>query len=208
STDNYNFVPMDHNTPGVPNAYPQVGPVVISEIMYNPDWPYGGSYVNDQYEYVELHNAGGSEVALYDFDENEPWKLVDGIDFTFVGVSPVTIPAGGYLVVAKNPEAFAWRYPNVPGELVLGPYDGKLSDGGEKVELARPGDVDEFGERQYIRVDRVAYSDGSHPGDTPGELDLWPVAADGAGSSLARINMTLYGNDPNNWTAETPSPAQ
>ncbi|MFZ2147039.1 MAG: CotH kinase family protein, partial [Sedimentisphaerales bacterium] len=79
----YNFVPMAHNTPGSANAYPKVGPIVINEIMYNPDWPEGGSYTNDQYEYVELHNIGAEPVTLYDYDKAQPWKFTDGIDFTF-----------------------------------------------------------------------------------------------------------------------------
>jgi hypothetical protein len=68
--------------------------------------------------------------------------------------------------------------------------------------------MDEFGEQHYIRVDRVNYSDGSHPDNCPGGVDLWPVEADGWGWSLSRKTAAAYGNDPNNWTAATPSPAQ
>jgi hypothetical protein len=66
--------------------------------------------------------------------------------------------------------------------------------------------MDEFGEQHYIRVDRVNYSDGSHPQDCPGGVDLWPVEADGLGKSLSRKVASAYGNDPNNWTAAAPSP--
>ncbi|GAG03337.1 unnamed protein product, partial [marine sediment metagenome] len=48
NTGNFNFVAMSENTPGSANAYPKVGPIVINEIMYNPSWPVGGSYTNDQ----------------------------------------------------------------------------------------------------------------------------------------------------------------
>ncbi|MHC4664848.1 MAG: hypothetical protein ACYS9T_02690, partial [Planctomycetota bacterium] len=75
-----------------------------------------------------------------------------------------------------------------------------------KVELSMPGDVDEFGTRYYIRVDRINYSDGSHPEDCPGGVDLWSAQADGTGKSLGRISASLYGNDPNNWDANDPSP--
>jgi hypothetical protein len=88
-----------------------------------------------------------------------------------------------------------------------GPYSGHLDNGGEDLELARPGDVDELGTRYYIRVDRVNYSDGSHPDNCPGGVDLWPVDADGWGMSLGRLYGNRYGNDPNNWTAADPSPA-
>ncbi len=206
STGNYNFVPMSENTPDSANAYPKVGPIVISEIMYNPSWPVGGSYTNDQYEYVELHNISSEPVSLYHFDKTQPWKFTDGIDFTFPEDMPVTIPAGGYLLVVKDPEAFAWRYPAVPAEKILGPYSGSLNNAGERLELSMPGDVDEFGTRYYIRVDRVIYSDGSHPENCPGGVDHWPTEPDGDGESLTRRHSSDYGNDPDNWIASAPSP--
>jgi len=117
-----------------------------------------------------------------------------------------SIPAGGFLLIVRDPVAFAWRYPNVPAEIILGPYEGKLSNSGERLELSMPGDIDETGESYYIRVDRVNYSDGSHPEDVPGAMDLWPVEPDGNGSSMTRKILTGYGNDPENWIASTPSP--
>jgi len=207
-TGNYNFVAMEQNTPGTANSYPKVGPIVISEIMYNPDWPVDSLYPNDQYEYVELQNISAEPVTLYDYDTGEAWKFTDGIEFTFPTDSPITIPADGFLLLAKKPEAFSWRYPGVPAELVLGPYDGNLNNAGERIQLSMPGDVDLVGERQYIRVDRVNYSDGSHPENNPGGIDLWPVESDGQGTSLTRKNAADYGNDPANWLSATPSPGQ
>jgi hypothetical protein len=65
-----------------------------------------------------------------------------------------------------------------------------------------PGDVDGDSIRQYIRVDRVNYSDGIHPeGDDP-----WPVEADGRGKSLHRRVADEYGNDVINWEAGDPPP--
>ena len=55
-------------------------------------------------------------------------------------------------------------------------------------------------------MDRVVYSDGSHPEDFPEGLDPWPVEADGQGESLSRIDPQAYGNDPENWTATDASP--
>jgi hypothetical protein len=52
----------------------------------------------------------------------------------------------------------------------------------------------------------VGYSDGSHPEDKPGSVDLWPTEADGGGKSLSRKVASLYGNDPNNWAADVSSP--
>ena len=207
STDSYNFVPMDHNTPGAANAYPKVGPIVISEIMYNPDWPAGGMYANDGYEFIELYNITDEAVKLYRDDKALPWQFSDGIEYVF-GDAPdeVTIAANDYIVVVKDVDAFMWLYPSVPAAKIFGPYDGKLSNGGERVEISMPGDTDEFDRQYYIRIDRVAYSDGSHHEDAPGGIDLWPIEADGAGKSLSRTAPKSYGNDPNNWTAQSPTP--
>ena len=89
---------------------------------------------------------------------------------------------------------------------VLEDYDGRLSNAGERLQIGMPGDIDNLGARQYIRIDRVAYSDGSHPEDCPGGVDLWPTEADGHGKSLSRRVPADYGNDVANWQAAAPSP--
>jgi hypothetical protein len=198
STGTYNFVAMSIDTPGVDNAYPKVGPVVINEIMYNP-----ASHGQNE-EYVELRNITGSTVNLYDAD-GVGWEFSDGIDYVFP--SGTTIPANGYLLVVKTiPAYFRTKYSVPGGVTVLGPYGGNLSNGGEKLELSKPTDTDELGQQVYVRVDRVVYSDGSHPQDCPEGVDLWPVQADAGGKSLSRIVPQAYGNDPNNWQAATPTP--
>ncbi len=196
STGTFNFVAMSVNTPGSANAYPKVGPIVISEIMYHP--PSGGSYDREQYEYVELHNITSQPVTL---QGDVPWKFTSAIDYQFP--DNVTIPADGYIVVVKDIDAFKERYPAVDNSKIYGPYSGKLSNSGEKLELSKPGDK-EHGTRYWIRVDRVVYSDGSHPDGS----DPWPVSADGDGKSLTRKVMTNYGNDIANWQAADPTPGE
>ena len=195
STDSWNFVAMKSNTPNHQNSLPKVGPIVISEIMYNP--PAGGSYDHDDYEYIELSNITDQSVNLWEYDDitgaKIGWALTEGIDYIFN--TNVSIPAGGSIVVVKKLNAFAQRYPSVPASKVFGPYDGKLDNGGEKVDLSMPGD-EEQGERYYIRIDRVNYDD-----TTP-----WPVSPDGSGTSLNRIDNSAYGNDFINWQADTASP--
>jgi hypothetical protein len=78
----------------------------------------------------------------------------------------------------------------------------------ERIQISKPGDTDGQDNRVWIRVDRVVYSDGSHPWDFAEGVDPWPVQADGQGSSLSRIDPTAYGNDPTNWQAGTPSPGR
>ncbi|MHC4477590.1 MAG: lamin tail domain-containing protein [Planctomycetota bacterium] len=205
TSDAYDFVAMDHNTPGSANAEPKVGPVVVNEIMYHPDWPAGSLYDNEKYEYIELYNMTATDVNLYD-EQGNRWKFTDGIEFTFP--PEANLPAHSYLLVVKDPTAFNWRWGGaVPGGVqIFGPYDAKLSNGGEKLELSKPGDVDEFGTRYDIRVDRINYSDGLHPDDCPGGVDLWPIAADGSGKSLSRLFADYYGNEVANWQASAPTP--
>ncbi|MHC4631931.1 MAG: lamin tail domain-containing protein, partial [Planctomycetota bacterium] len=202
STGNFNFVAMDYNTPDTNNAYPKVGPVVINEIMYNP------ATGNQNEEYIELHNITGTHVTLYRTDKLTPWKFTDGINYTFSGSSPyVTIPPNGYLMVVKDMVSFITKYGSMPsGVRVLDGYSGRLSNGGERLQIGMPGDTDEFDTRYYIRIDRVNYSDGLHPEDCPGGVDYWPIEADGLGKSLSRKDPNDYGNDVANWQAADPSP--
>ena len=70
------------------------------------------------------------------------------------------------------------------------------------------GDTNNDEEPYYIRIDRSNYSDGSHPENCPGGIDLWPTEADGEGLSLHRIAAGNYGNDPDNLMALTPTPGE
>ena len=200
STGAYNFVAMSVNTEDSANIHPpKVGPIVIREIMYHPDWPDNSIYDNDEYEYIQLYNIS-SDTVFFE-EDGIPWKFTNGIEYTFpLGMQ---LDAGECLLVVKNLTAFNWRY-TVPGSVeVLEWEDGSLNNGGEKLELSRPGELG-LHTRYYIRVDRVVYSDGSHPvGDDPWQ----PTSdADGLGSSLHRISLTEYGNDPINWQAGIPTP--
>ena len=191
STGTFNFVAMSENTPDDPNAYPLVGPIVISEIMYNPVSD------NQDEEYIELMNISDSPVALqvHDVDRNEivPWKFTGAIEFTFP--HDATIPADGYMLVVKNRYAFDARY-SVPREAIVLDYGykGQLSNEGETLEISMPGEVD-----QYIRVDRVVYDDD----------DPWPAEPNGDENySLTRIHPAGYGNDAANWEAAEPTPGE
>jgi hypothetical protein len=193
---------------GATNPYPKVGPVVISEIMYHPpDIVVPGVSTNDNVveEFVELRNITGNAVPLYDpaYPTNG-WRLRDGVDFHFDASH--TLPAGGsVLVVSFDPATdapallrFQTRYGS--NLFLVGPYSGKLDNGGESVELARPDTPElagaDAGLVPYILVDKVVYGDSAP----------WPTTADGLGHSLQRVSLTGYGNDVTNWLAAAPSP--
>jgi len=207
STGNFNFVAMDSNTPKMPNTDPRVGPIVINEIMYNP--PTG----NQMTEYIELYNITANPVTLYRSDKYTSWEFTDGVDYTFSSEPRITIFGNHYLLVVKDdPDDFKagftarYGYPLPFDAQVVGGYDGFLSNAGERLQIAMPGDTDEEGTRYYIRIDRVTYSDGSHPEDCPGGVDHWPTEADGLGKSHSRRDPNDYGNDVVNWKAAAPSP--
>lgn len=201
-----NFVPMSVNTPGSANAYPQVGPIVISEIMYNTEAANTGA------EYIELHNITDSEVELWDsvLTETSPgvfststvtWRFSDGIDFVFP--AGTTIPTNSYLIIAGDPTAFTSYYGSMPpGVNVIGPFQNAtaLSNGGEQLQIVCPGDQEYGKSRFWFRTERVTYDD-----DAP-----WPINADGGGDSLHQKTPDTvgsnYGNDIINWQADDPSP--
>lgn len=196
STDTVNFVTMNVPTPGEGNAYPLVGPVVINEVMYHPAG-------DGDAEYVELLNVSGIAITLFDFMAMEPWRFVDesGIDFWFPADPPVTLRADEHLLLVKDASEVG-IYGVSPAAQVFEWGAGKLANEGEKLQLLKPGDVDEVGTRYWIEVDRLSYSDGSR-GDG---VDPWPIEADGLGRSLNRLFPSRYGNDPNNWHATIPTP--
>jgi len=208
STDTYNFVAMSENTPGGPNAYPKVGPIVINEIMYHP-------LDNKNAEYVELLNISGTPVTLVrEYDDGtttEPWKFVDdptnpGVNYFFPTDPPITINDGECLLLVNNLTDFNSVFSAPGGVQILEWLSGNLSNGGEKLQLSMPGDINTE-PRPYIRIDRVNYSDGDHPQnfpDLPG--DPWPTAPDRSGKSLCRKVPEDYGNDVANWQASEPSP--
>jgi hypothetical protein len=73
---------------------------------------------------------------------------------------------------------------------------GGLSNGGESLQLDRPGAVDALNVTQYVRQDRVNFEDAAP----------WPTTPDGHGPSLTKISEHDYGNDYINWMAAGASP--
>jgi len=188
---------------GLTNPYPKIGPVVISEIMYHP--PDVGGLDNAADEYIQLRNITASPVNLFDLAHpTNRWRLRDAVQFDFA--ASTTIPGGGNLIVVSFDPAntnalavFRAKYGLPVSAAIVGPYTGKLDNGGDSIELLKPDapeppESPDAGLVPYILVERVTYAD----------VFPWPPAADGTGSALRRVEMTLFGNDPVNWVAGTP----
>ncbi|MEI6148063.1 MAG: lamin tail domain-containing protein, partial [bacterium] len=176
--------------------------VVINEIMYHPATNANYPVDNGDIEYVELYNPGGEAIALT--NEGGACRLSSGVDYVFP--TNTTIPAGGYLtLVSFDPStnsaarvAFLASYGLTNGQVrLMGPYSGRLSDGGDRVAVEFPllGDLPGEG-ISWVIMDEVYYSDRLP----------WPETADGSGPSLNRLQTGRSGNDPANWMGASPSP--
>lgn len=210
STGEVEFVAMSEVTEGFANAYPKVGPIVISEIMYHP--------ANDgDAEYIELLNISAKAVTLYDSDRNMPWRIdgIDNFNILIDQIQVVTMAAGERILLVKDLSEFNAEFDPKPGTVIIEWLNGSLRNDGESIELVKPGDYDADLELQYILVDAADYSDGEHPeGNRP---DLWPREPDGGtdtnnddvpdkSMALKRTPESNYGNDPTNWQSAEPSP--
>jgi len=136
--------------------------VVFNEIHYHPTDP------EARLEWVELHNQMAVNMDL------SGWSLSGGIDYRFA--EGTVLPGGAQLVVAADPSAL--RSLGITN--VVGPFEGRLSNSGERVELRN---------NNHRRMDVIAYG-------TDGE---WPIAPDGHGPSLAKREETLATGPAAHW---------
>ena len=178
---------LEKPTPGAANTPRRPAPVVLNEIMYNPI-----SEDKDE-EYVELFNPGAQSVNL------DGWKLGGGIDYVF---GPLSIPAGGYLVVPRDPAAFARLYPDRTALATPDGFSGSLANSRETVTLSQPVPVMDttdplapFAATKNTVVERVTYRDGGE----------WHALADGGGSSLERIDPRADPSLARSWAASDES---
>jgi hypothetical protein len=143
-------------SPGLENSTRRLEDIVINELMYNPVT----GDADD--EYIELYNRSAAAVNL------GGWRFVSGIDFTFA--QGTSIPANGYVVVAKNVARMLANYPQLNANNTFGDFGGQLKHGGERVALAKPG----VNPNEFVTVSEVTYMSGGR----------WYDLANGGGSSL------------------------
>ncbi|MEM7386296.1 MAG: lamin tail domain-containing protein, partial [Verrucomicrobiota bacterium] len=137
---------------------------VINEIHYHP--------VNDaESEWIELFNTMSFDMDL------GGWRLAGGIEYTFP--TGTTIRAGGFLVVAADPDRVQLKSLFARA---LGPFEGRLSNQGERVVLRNVSGR---------LMSEVRYDDRSP----------WPVAADGSGASLAKRDPETDSASVESWGA-------
>ena len=199
SAGDEDIVAQSANTPGLSNAAPHIGPVVISEIHYHPlDL---GLTNNMRDEFIELANVTASPVGLFDpAQPTNTWHLRNAVSFDFP--ANFTLPPHGRVVVVgfdptNDPvslAAFTAQFQTDSSTPILGPWSNWLGNKNETIELKKPGQPTTNGV-PYIMVEKVNYRDSSP----------WPTNADGLGASLHRAPLLSYANDPAHWMAATPS---
>ncbi len=144
--------------------------------------PRVGPVVINEIMYHSAYTNDGSldYIELYNAGTNavdiSNWSI-SGVGYT--NPPGTVINAGAYLVIAENVVALQSAY-GVSG--VLGDWTGSLDNGGEVLVLR---------DHDGAEIDRVKYDD----------KEPWPVAADGYGPALERIDPYADGNDPANWTS-------
>ncbi|MDB4759568.1 lamin tail domain-containing protein, partial [Akkermansiaceae bacterium] len=188
SSGTYNFIAQQDATLAQQNGAPAVGPIVISEVMYHPS-------DDNASEYLELLNISQSPVRLDDVEKAAPWRITDGIEYTFQ--SNVVLQPGERMLLVEDLAALD-AYNLDPSLKKFQWTSGRLNNGGETVQVDRPGPLKDDGSRSYVRVDRVNYDD-----EFP-----WPLDAAGGGAALRKIAEKSYGNDFINWTSSAPTPGK
>ena len=126
---------------------------------------------DDDPEWIELLNQMSVDMDL------SGWTLGGGVEFRFP--QGTVISGGGYLVISSDPG----NMPAVAGRPdALGPFSGRLSNEGESLELRDNNDR---------LMSSVEY----------GDRGLWPVAPDGSGVSLAKIDANSASDAMDSWAA-------
>ncbi|MFT5107156.1 MAG: hypothetical protein ACI9UA_002785, partial [Pseudoalteromonas tetraodonis] len=148
--------------------------VIFTEVHYNP--------LPLEPEYIEFYNNTSTP-----FDMGT-WYFSDGVDFTFPDFDPGDsdahiLKAFEHIVVTNTDEATLRAAYTVPASTrVFGPYVGSLSNAGETLTL---------NDKNGIVMAQLSYDDEGK----------WPVAPDGTGHSLVRINNNLARGEWRNWRA-------
>ena len=137
--------------------------VVFNEIMYQPA-------TDEPLEFIELYNQMGVDMDI------SAWRLGSAVDFRFS--EGTVIPTGGYVVIAQDPVALK----QATGIDALGPFTGRLANGGEEIELR---------DRNSRLMDHVGYGDTSP----------WPDEADGWGASLAKRDRNTNSQAATHWVS-------
>jgi hypothetical protein len=201
STGEESFLIQKSPTMGAINAGPAVGPVVFSEILFQP--PTSGIQNNTVDEFVELLNTSNVLVPLFDLaNATNTWRLRGGIDFDFPRNFALP-PFGRVLLVGFDPilepatlESFQRRMGFDLATPIVGPWQGTLANGSDTLRLLRPGTPVVDSQNGSVSMTHITVEELTYRDQTP-----WPTQTSGTGRSLTRRDFATYGGDPMAWLA-------
>jgi len=190
------YVSSSENTPGLSNAAPSIGPIVISEFVVTP------KSGHTQASYIELVNISDLPVDLSNNSSGNPWHLLFDLYDEEQVVSLDSLPSlqpGEICLVAEDPNLLRELYPSVPPSVpILGPWVCELSSLGGRIT------VKQYRHRASIS-DRVNYGAAHMPTYRCGP-SYWMSTSLQENAQFTRIDLHAYGNDPNNWISDPPTP--
>lgn len=186
STGEKHFVAQTELTLGAENTDPIIGPLVFTQIMYNPNLI--------QNEYLKIKNITDTVVNLWHPATPDSGWAVSGIGFKFpAGVS--LKPEESLFLTNTVPVIFKTNN-SISDSIQVFQYSGKLNNGGEDVSIYAY-DRQDTSNSEGIFMPRVLLETVDYD-----DVNPWPLLADGNGYFLNRKVNTDYGNDPLNWEEE------
>ena len=169
-------------TPGTTNSAAMNVPVVINEIMYSP------ISLNDDDQYVELYNRSTNAVNV------GGWQFAHGIGYTFP--ANTIMPAGGYLVVARNLARMQANYSYLNSGTLAGNFDGSLAHKGERLSLAMSDTLVATNSHGVVSTNAVFPIENEV---TYGDGGRWGEWSHKGGSSLELIDPRADNSLAPNW---------
>lgn len=171
-----------------PGGAPTGTNLLITEVNYHPGELTAAEAVSvgdkNDFEFIEITNISNESLDLGNlaFVDSQIGIAIEGMRFVFP-LGTIIAPRSS-LIVVSDLAAFPVRYPGVDPGLIVGEYQGKLSNSGERIAL-HDADGNEIAAFTY------------------GDRSPWPSRADGDGSTLQLL--TIAGNpdyaDGGNWVA-------
>ncbi len=164
--------------------------IIINEINYRSINP------EENIEFIELYNHTENEINLND------WQLTNGVNFSFTG--SIIIKPDSYLIIAGNTEDCSSFFGL---SNVVGPWNGKLSNTGDIIELRNPEFkiIDKVSYESWNEWPSINHKDKLVRKDTPKRTLMVPTKVE---LSLQKISLYVSGKLPGSWKGEHPTPGK
>ncbi|MDA7665333.1 lamin tail domain-containing protein [Verrucomicrobia bacterium] len=198
---------------GEQNAMPWLGPLIVSELLIDShasgiELP----MVLDGVEFIEIFNRSSERVTLSSSENTlVGWRIAGGVSYHFES-DVILEPMQVLLLVNYDPNTEPMKNQalqqnwGLPLDVsVLGPFDGRLDNEGDRVRLQQLAKLPKSltGQHEaeslgWIDEDRIDYQSNI----------FWAIPPQNENTSLMRLGQDSFGNDPANWHYATPTPGR